>query len=169
MNGPASEVHTSNENDEAAGGAQKQERAVEELLRRTRIAVAPATYFLVGLEHKDWARVLENPDLSPRNDATFMLLRDEHEVTLLLDETDWQTLRHAARDAKVEGGFRLITCDVELGWNTIGYLARVAQILRDAGISIGALSAFSRDHLLIKQEDLAIALRALGPHVAELC
>jgi uncharacterized protein len=147
----------------------EQRANVEELLRKTRVEVAPSTYFMIGLRHEDWTRLLENPELSPRADATFMLLRDEHQVTLLLDETDWRTIRHAARDARVEGGFRLVTLDLELDWNTVGYLARVTEILARAGISCGALSAFSRDHLLIKQDDLATALRALGEHVAELC
>ena len=140
-----------------------------ELLSRTRVDVAPETYLLVSLRHEDWARVLENPELSPRRDAHYMLMRDRREVTLLLDETDWQTMRHAARDAKVEGGFRLITLDIELEWDVVGFLALVTKILAEANIAVGALSAFSRDHLLIKQDDLATALRVLGKHVAELC
>jgi hypothetical protein len=142
---------------------------VTELLRRTRVEVAPATYFLVGLRHEDWQRLLENPELSPRGTAPYMLLRDSMEVTLLLDETDWKTMRHAARDARVEGGFRLVTFDVELDWTVTGYLARVTEILAAAGVPVGALSAFSRDHLLIKQDHLGTALRVLGEHVAELC
>jgi hypothetical protein len=142
---------------------------VDELLRRTRIEVAPATFFLVGLRDEDWQRMLENPELSPRPEALMMLLRDGREVTLLLEEEDWRTMRHAARDARIEGGFRLLTLDVELDWNVVGYLARVTQLLAAANISVGALSAFSRDHLLIKQDDLGKALRVLGEHVAELC
>jgi hypothetical protein len=142
---------------------------ITELLSQTRVRVSPAIYFLVGMRHEDWLRLLENPELSPRGDAPFMLLRDEREVTLLLDETDWRAMRHAARDARVEGDFRLVTLDLELDWNVVGYLARVTAILAQAGISVGALSAFSRDHLLIKQDDLGQALRVLGEHVAELC
>jgi hypothetical protein len=150
---------------------EREERAPDavELLRRTRIEVAPATYFLIGLSHEEWTRLLENPELSPRANAPFMLLRDPFEVTLLLDEDDWRTMRHAARDARIEGGFRLLTLNIELAWHVVGYLARVTEILAEAGISCGALSAFSRDHLLVKQDDLAAALRTLGPHVAELC
>jgi hypothetical protein len=140
-----------------------------ELLSRTRVEVATETYVLVSLRHEDWKRLLENPELSPRVDAPFMLLRDKHEVTLLLDETDWRTMRHAARDARVEGGFRLITLDIELEWDVVGYLAHVTRILAEDGIAVGALSAFSRDHLLVKQDDLGTALRTLGRYVAELC
>lgn len=140
-----------------------------ELLRRTKAAVAPETFVLVGMRHDDWLRLLENPKLSPRAESIFMLLRDAHEVTLLLEEEDWRAMRHAARDARVEEGFRLLTLDIELQWNVVGYLALVASILAEEGISVGALSAYTRDHLLIKQDDLGRALRALSPHVQELC
>jgi hypothetical protein len=140
-----------------------------ELLRKTRVEVAPATFVLVGMRHEDWKRLLENPELSPRAESNFMLLRDPFEVTLLLEEEDWRSMRHAARDAKVEGGFRLLTLDIELPWNVVGFLARVTEILAGEGVAVGALSAFSRDHLLIKQDDLGNALRVLSGHVAELC
>ena len=143
--------------------------SVEELLSRARVEVLPGTFVLVGLRHEDWRRLLENPELSPRADAPFMLLKDTREVTLLVEEDDWHAMRHAARDARVEAGFRLLTLDLELGWDVVGFLARVTAILAAAGVPVGALSAFSRDHLLIKQDDLGRALRALGPHVEELC
>jgi hypothetical protein len=140
-----------------------------ELLSRTKVEVAPATFVLVGMRHEDWSRLLEQPELSPRAAAPFMLLRDGYEVTLLLEEEDWLTMRHAVRDARVEGGWRLVTLNIELGWNVTGFLARVTEILAAAHVPIGALTAFSRDHLLIKQDDLGTALRVLGEHVAELC
>ena len=140
-----------------------------ELLRQAKVEVAPETYVLVGMRHEDWARLLENPELSPRAESNFMLLRDPVEVTLLVEESDWRAMRHAARDAKVEAGFRLVTLGVELGWDVVGFLAHVTRILAEAEVPVGALSAFSRDHLLIKQDDLGAALRVLGEHVAELC
>lgn len=141
----------------------------KQMLRRTKIEVAPETYFLVGLPRADWLKLLETPELSPRLSAPFMIFSDGREVTLLLDETDFAAVRHAVRDAKIESGFRLMTFDVELDWTVVGYLAEVARILAEAEIPIGALSAFSRDHLLIKQTDLAKALKVLGEFVAELC
>jgi hypothetical protein len=141
----------------------------DELLRRAKVSVAAETFVLVGLRHEDWRRLLENPELSPRVESNFMLLRDPFEVTLLLEEDDWRSMRHAARDAKVEGGFRLVTLDLELAWNVVGFLARVTELLAAAEIPVGALSSFSRDHLLIKQDDLGKALRILGEHVAEFC
>src|SRR5918911_4134328 len=121
---------------------------VSELLSRARVEVAPGEFVLVGLRHEDWNRLLENPELSPRAESSFMLLRDPFEVTLLLEEDDWRAMRHAARDAKVEGGFRLVTLDIELPWSVVGFLARVTELLAAAGVSAGAPSGLSRAHPL---------------------
>src|SRR5215813_5494950 len=115
-------------------------KTVSDLLRETRIRVSPATYVLVGLDHADWSRLLGETGLSPRSDSSFMIFRDDKQVTLLLEDEDWTRMRHAARDARVEGNFRLVTLDVELGWDIVGYLGRVTEILASAGIAIGALS-----------------------------
>lgn len=145
------------------------QQSVAELLNKTRVSVAPATYVIVSVQHQDWRRLLESPELSPNPDTQFMIFRDDHEVTLVIEDEDWRRIRHAVRDARVETDYRLVTLDVVLPWNVVGYLARVTEILSAADISVGVLSSFSRDHLLIKQADLGIALKALGPHVAELC
>lgn len=142
---------------------------VLDLLRKTKVEVAPETFVLISLTHENYRRLLENPELSPRGAAPFMLLADKFEITMLLDAVDWQTMRHAAREAKAEHNFRLLTFSIELEWNVVGFLAFVSSLLAEAGISVGAGSAFSRDHLLIKQDDLAKALKVLGPYVEELC
>jgi len=141
----------------------------KELLRRTKIEVAPETFFLVALQREKWLKLLETPELSPRLSAPFMIFSDRTEVTLLLDEVDFGTIRHAVRDAKTEGNFRLLTFNVELDWTIVGYLAEISRILAEAEITIGAISAFSRDHILVKQTDLAKALTVLGKYVEELC
>lgn len=140
-----------------------------ELLKNARVEVAPEIFFLVSLPHKVWLKLLENPELSPRMSAPFMIFRDRWEVTLLLDEVDFGTIRYAIRDTKIQGNFRLLTFDVELDFSVVGFLAEISRILAGANISIVALSAFSRDHILINQQDLAKTLKVLGGYVKELC
>ncbi len=139
------------------------------LLLTTRVVVGAETYALVGLSEAEWTRLIEDPALSPRMSAPFMIFRDPHEVTLLLDEIDFGTMQHALRSARVERGFRLLTFDTVMDFSAVGFLAMVATILAEVGVSIVALSSFSRDSILVKQDDLANALKALGPHVEELC
>ena len=142
---------------------------VLETLRKTRVEVAPETFFLLSLRRADWLKLLENPELSPRMSAPFMILSDRWEVTLLLDEVDYDTIRHSVRDAKTQGNIRLLSFDIELDWNAVGFFAEISRILAEAGIPIGAISAFSRDHILVKQENLAKALKVLGGYIEEVC
>lgn len=139
------------------------------LLKKTKIEVSPETFTLVSLSEQNWHKLLENPELSPRMTAPFMIFKDKFETTLLLDEIDFSKIRDAIKDAKTEGNFRLLTFDIELDFSVVGFLAEISRILAEAEISIVALSAFSRDHILIKQSDLSNALKVLGEFVEELC
>lgn len=139
------------------------------LLRKTRVEVAPEIFTLVSLRNEDWLKLLENPELSPRMTAPFMIFKDRWELTLLLDETDFEAMRVGLREARIEKGFRLLSFDLELDFSVAGFLAFVTEKLAAANIPIIALSAFSRDHLLIKQGDLTEALKVLGEFVEELC
>ena len=143
--------------------------AVRKILKDISVEVAPETFTLISIRKEAWPRLLEDQALSPRGTAPFMIFSDKHEVTLLLDEIDFGTIRHAIRDAKIESGFRLLTFDTVMDFTVVGFMAEVSRILAEAGVSIIALSAFSRDHVLVKQADLSNALKALGPHVADLC
>lgn len=142
---------------------------VSELLRKTRVEVLPETYFVVSLTEEEFNKLLQHPHHSPRMKAPFMIFKDNWETTLVLDETDFNTCRPALDQAKIEGNFRLLSFDIELDFKVVGFLAEISRILAEAQISILAFSSFSRDHLLIKQNDLGKALIILGQYVEELC
>ncbi len=144
-------------------------KKVFELLGRTKIEIAPETYALISLQPDKFQKLLENSEFSPRMTAPFMIFKDKFEITLLLDEIDYAKIRNEIDNAKVENGFRLLTFDIELDFNVFGFLAEITRILAEAEIPIVALSAFSRDHILVKQENLAKALKVLGEYVEELC
>lgn len=101
--------------------------------------------------------------------APFMIFKDAHEVTLILDDQDLRNMRPGLAEAKVANGYRLLTFETVLDLSVVGFMASVSRILAEASVPILPISAFSRDHILIRQSDLASALKALGPHVAELC
>jgi hypothetical protein len=145
------------------------EEKIKGLLSKSKVEIAPESYYLISLPHQEWKKLLGNPELSPRMSVPFMILSDKYEVTLMLDEIDYTTCRIALRDAKIQGGFRMLTFDIEMDFDLVGFIAFISKILAEEGISIMALSAFSRDHILVSQSDLAKALKVLGPYVGDLC
>lgn len=138
-------------------------------LRNSKVSVAPGTYSIAALTHNAWSTLLSDPSLSPSMTTPFMIFMDQYEVTLVLDEEDLRNMRSGLADAKIAGGYRLLTFEAEMDLSVVGFTAEISRILAEAGVPILAISAFTRDHLLIRQSDLATALKALGPHVAELC
>ncbi len=147
----------------------KTSRDAADILKTARIEVMPETYTVVSLSSDQWQQLLENPELSPRMTVPFMIFKDKWEVTLVLDDEDFDTIRDAVRDSHVEQGFRLLSFDAELDFNVVGFIARIAGILAESGISILPISSYSRDHVLVRQIDLGAALKALRGHVAEVC
>ena len=51
--------------------------------------------------------------------------------------------------SRIEAGWALITCLTPLPWDVVGFLAGVTARLAGEGITCGAFSAYSRDHLLV--------------------
>jgi len=95
------------------------------------------------------------------------VFHDQQEITVVADEqhldADWMM--------EIERGWRMLSFRVILPFELVGFLAVVARALADAHISIFALSAYSTDHLLIKNSDLPQAIRcleSLGCTVTEL-
>ena len=141
----------------------------KELLRSAKVEVAAETFALVGMTRSGLMDLLADASLSPRMSAPFMIFMDPHEVTLILDEIDLANMRPGLTTAKIENGYRMLTFNVVLELSVVGFMAEISRILADAGVAILPLSAYSRDSLLIKQSDLAMALKALGPFVDEVC
>lgn len=139
------------------------------LLRSAKIEVAAGTFALVGMTRSGLMELLGDNSLSPRMAAPFMIFMDPYEVTLMLDEIDLSNMRPGLGGAKIENSYRMLTFDVVLDLSVVGFMAEISRILADAGVAILPLSAYSRDSLLIKQDDLATALKALGPFVDEVC
>jgi len=141
----------------------------KEILRSARVEVAAETFALVGTTRTGLLELLGDNTLSPRMSAPFMIFMDPHEVTLILDDVDLANMSPGLGGAKIEIGYRMVTFNVVLELSVVGFMAEISRILADVGVAILPLSSYSRDSLLIRQNDLAIALKALGPYVDEVC
>lgn len=139
------------------------------MLGRSGVEVRPETYAIVSLSSSEWLSLLQDSSLSPSGQVPYIILSDPLEVTLVLAEAEFERIRGAVKDARFEVGYRLLTFTLEMDLTVVGFLAEITRILAACGIPVLAISSFSRDHILIRQSDLAAALKALGPHMSGLC
>ena len=81
--------------------------------------------------------------------------RTADELSLVMAEElvqpDWQS----------EGGWRALKVQGPLDFNLVGILSMLSGALTAAGISLFALSTYDTDYILVKESDLAAAVRAL--------
>ncbi|MCJ7487808.1 MAG: ACT domain-containing protein, partial [Candidatus Aminicenantes bacterium] len=60
-----------------------------------------------------------------------------------------------------EGDWRMITFDMVLPLSLVGFFASVSGALADAGVNIFAISAYTTDHVFVKNQKLDIAIKTL--------
>ena len=120
----------------------------EELLRRAPVRVDVGPYALVA-----WP-----PGTPAPTSARFTVL-DDKETTALVREVDLDDLPAPER---VERGWAVLTIDLPMDWDVVGVLALVTARLAARGIPVGAVSAFSRDHLLVRGDRVEEAVAALS-------
>src|SRR4030042_4572542 len=91
----------------------------------------------------------------------FANIIDHNEITVIMDET-----KVDEEDViEIQKGWKLLTFDMVLPFELVGFLATVSNAFAEEGIPIFAVSAYSTDHLFVREEDLPKAkekLRTLG-------
>ena len=92
-------------------------------------------------------------------------IRDKDETTLVLAQEAFEQLPSSVVALDVSPPYRLITFDSPLDWGVIGYLAALTSELAKAGISIIALSTFSRDHIFVAEADFGRAWDVLDTFI----
>ncbi|MBZ0291860.1 MAG: ACT domain-containing protein [Anaerolineae bacterium] len=90
------------------------------------------------------------------------LLVDKDEVTLLIpQEAVADFARRLPGYEASATSYRLITFDVVLEPDLVGFMAVISTALAEAGVSILPFAAYSRDHLFVAEADFAKAMDTL--------
>lgn len=89
----------------------------------------------------------------------FATVDDGEEVTVIVESSDYDP--NTPDVIEVQDGWKLLTFDMVLPFELVGFLARVSTVLADAGVSIFAISAYSTDHVLVPEEDVEAAIEQL--------
>lgn len=116
-------------------------------LKNSQIVVSPQTYVIVKAKAADF--------------RAFANIIHENETTVIIE----QSKLDPEGVIEMESDWRLLSFRVVLPCELVGFLALVAEAIAKAHISIFAISAFSTDHILVKNRDLPKckeALTALG-------
>ena len=102
-------------------------------------------------------------------DSPFQFMtREADGLTLLLAEDDVRALGDLLADATREpDAYRVVTFTPMLPWNLIGFMARVANVLASEGVPLGAVSAYDRDHVFVRDELAERAVSALRREAAD--
>jgi uncharacterized protein len=87
----------------------------------------------------------------------FATIIDKNEITLVIA----QGKLNEREVIDIEKDWKILTFDMLLPFSLVGFLAVVSKALADEGISIYVVSAYSTDHILIKEKDICRAKRKL--------
>lgn len=107
---------------------------------------------------KETFAVIKSKKTDPR---AFANIVDKNETTVIIDQSKFDV----KNVIEIERDWKILTFDMVLPFGLVGFLAKVSQALADEKISIFAVSAYSTDHVLVKEKDLLKAtqkLRKLG-------
>lgn len=135
------------------------------LLRQMRLHVRPERFTLVGLHPRERPVALRLLGLV--QSPFLQLISEAQRLTLLLPERDWYELRPAFAQASAQGPFRVISFDLELPPDLVGFMATLSTALARAGVPLLAVCAYSQDHLLVLEPYLIAARQALEELAAD--
>ena len=100
--------------------------------------------------------------------APAQLVRESGETTLFVREEELARVLARHPRAEVVRGRVWIRFEAPMDWDLVGFLAHVAGELAEAGIPIGAVCGFSRDHLFVAEAHLEQARAVLSRSFPEI-
>jgi uncharacterized protein len=126
----------------------------------------PERFVLAALKPNE--RVLLQGLLAGVTAPFLQLIAEPDVLTLLLPQSDWRMLKPAFPHARVQAPFRVISFDLDLPNDLVGFLAVASRALAEAGVPILAICGFTKDHILVREEHLERALAALAGAEGEI-
>lgn len=120
-------------------------RDLDEALASMRFVVEPGRFALLGFPEPPLAADYEA--LQP----PAQLIREADETSLLVGDGELSAALARHPGAQVEAGLVWIRFEAAMGWEVVGFLARVSSALAEAGVPIGAVCGYSRDHIFVAE------------------
>lgn len=109
-----------------------------------RWSVEPGRFLLVGFDEPPSAADLACLDPGPGQ-----VVREGGETTLLVPAQHDAAVRERHPGARVEQDLCWIRFQLPMSWELVGFLALVTGALAQAGVPLGCVCGFARDHLFV--------------------
>lgn len=118
---------------------------LQEAIPKSIATVMKGTYVYVKTD------VLEKPDIH------FMVSKDKDEITVVTKKENLKDLNVL----EVVGDYKLIEFKPAVPFQTVGFLAKIAEVIANQGMNVLLVSTFSKDYAMIKEEFCENGLEAL--------
>ena len=88
----------------------------------------------------------------------FLVAQDKDEVTIVTEESNLGNIDYD----KAEKWFKLIEIQVSAPFVATGFLAKVTGTIAHKNLNLLVVSTFSKDYILVREEEHEVALQALS-------
>ena len=134
------------------------------VLARVRWHVRPERFVVAGLEPRE--RLLALRLLLGVVGSFWQFVVEPDTLTLIVAENEWRAMSPGFSHARIVRHYRVISFDLDLPAELVGFMAAISGALADAGVPLLAVCGYTKDHLLVREEHLEAALGALEALVA---
>jgi len=118
---------------------------LQEAIPKSIATVMKGTYVYVKTNE------LQKPDIH------FMVSKDKDEITLITKKENISNVKVL----ELVGDYKLIEFKPAVPFQTVGFLAKIAEVIANQGMNILIVSTFSKDYIMIKEECCEKGLQAL--------
>lgn len=118
---------------------------LKEAIPKSIATVMKGTYVYVKTD------VIEKPDIH------FMVSKDKDEITVVTKKENIENLKVL----ELVGDYKLIEFKPAVPFQTVGFLAKIAEVIANQGMNILIVSTFSKDYIMIKEKLYEKGLQAL--------
>jgi len=132
-------------------------QSLEQALQAMSWEVLEGVFCLVGMEAPPGPE-----DLALTGEEPFQLVREGGETTLLVRDQHAEALLARHPGARAERDLCWIRFQLPMTWELVGFLALVTGRLAGAGVPLGAVCGYSRDHLFVARSHLPRTVEVLG-------
>lgn len=87
----------------------------------------------------------------------FMVSKDKDEITVVTKKENIKDLNVL----ELVEDYKLIEFKPVVPFQTVGFLAKIAEVIANQGMNILIVSTFSKDYIMIKEEELEKGVQAL--------